>query len=136
MFIVYDKSIGKLVFSNTSRGFDIVYEVQEGESKNSVDYMLDNENIVYSPDNTIALEYYKRVNSKKTLRELTISYNCITYKANDESTSRMLSNIAVMNDTDTIDWKTLDGSIIAVTKNDLVNIVKAANAERTMLITT
>lgn len=136
MFIVYDSSIGELVFSNVNREFDIIYEIKDGESKNSIDYLLDNGAIVYSPNNSAALNYYKKIDSKKALRELTIEYNNIIYKADDESTSRMISNISVMNDMDVVEWKTLDGSIVPVTKNDLISIVKLANIERTKLITT
>lgn len=134
MFIVYDKSIDSLVFSNSDRGFEIVYRISDGESNNSIDYVLENNTIRYIPQNENALNYYKRMHNKDALRHLVVNYKGVDYKANDESTSRMLSNIAVMSDDELIPWKSYNGSITPLTKEELTDIVRLANAERTRLV--
>ena len=133
MFIVYDENDSTLKKSNSNRGFSIYHEVLNTESGDSIDYEFINESIVYNPSNATAVEYKNRLSKKVALRELTVVYNDNTFSANESSTSRMTSNVFVMSDSEVVQWKA-ENTVVDLTKNDLINILKIINNKRTEII--
>lgn len=133
MFIVYDESDSTLKKSNSNRGFSMYREVESTESGDGVDYEVINGSIVYNPNNIAALAYRSRLDKKIALRELTVLYNGNTFSANESSTSRMISNVSVMSDSEVIQWKA-ENTVVDLTKSDLINILKIINNRRTEII--
>ena len=133
MFIVYDENDFTLKKSNSNRDFSIYHEVSNTESGDSVDYEFINDSIVYNPNNTTALAYRSRLDKKRALRELTVLYNGNTFSANENSTSRMTSNVSIMSDSEIIQWKA-ENTVVDLTKSDLINILKTINNRRTEII--
>ena len=135
MYIVYDKNDFTLKCSNSIRDFDMFYEIRDGESGNSIDYEIKNGSINYNQNNDLSILYNKKINKIRGLRELSVEYNGDLFTADDFSVSRMVSNISVMENEETVDWKSSEGKIVILRKEDLVNIIKKINLIRTEIIT-
>lgn len=133
MYIVYDGN--ELITSNTNRDFDVYYKIKDDESTLSIEYELINGCIVYTPNNTKAVLYKEGVSKKNTLKTLTVKYNSCIYKADDISVSRLLSNYLVMTESETVAWKTYDGTITTLTKQDITELLRYINNIKTDIIT-
>lgn len=135
MYIVYDNSTGSVQKSNSIRDFNIYYNIKDGESGNSVDYEFSNGDIRYNPDNPVAIKYNTAIDKKINLRGLIVEYNGHSYKGDDVSASRMLSNLVTMSDEEAIQWKTASSEVITLSKSDLSSILKIINNQKTEIIT-
>lgn len=114
---------------------DLVPKNEDGSPvKNLLDTMTDGvydiDTIAEATEAQAKLYSEWKVNRQTLVDGIVVTYNGAEYQGDEKSQDRMSRAINGLLDTDTIEWVAKDNSIVVLTKDDLVQILRLAGAEQ------
>ncbi|MCF0115093.1 MAG: hypothetical protein HUJ56_07040, partial [Erysipelotrichaceae bacterium] len=77
--------------------------------------------------------FLKRSKKLTAIKDIIVTVDGMQFQADESSQTRISRAISVMSDTDTIDWILADNSVVSVTKAQLMQVLKLAVLEQTIL---